>query len=170
MNRKGTMKDGQYWVRDLDLEPHPEGGYFRRIYTAENQVPTATGPRPVVTSIYYLMDHTSPRGRIHRNRSDILHYHLQGDPMEYVLINEHGELHVERLGGDGAQFMLVPGGTWKGSRLVVGASYALIAEVVTPGFDFADHDFATATDLGDLASDERVAQYLTEMSSPHLPL
>jgi uncharacterized protein len=134
---------------ELGLEPHPEGGYFKRIYTSPRPFPTEQGERALATSIYYLLDRRQPIGRLHRNRSDILHYLLEGGPVEYVLLGADGALRRERLdcesGGD--RFLAVPGGCWKASHLLDGASHALVAEVVTPGFDYADHQFAREEDL-----------------------
>jgi uncharacterized protein len=137
------------WVARLGLEPHPEGGYFKRIYTSPRPFVTDRGERALVTSIYYLLDSSQPRGRLHRNRSDILHYLLDGGPVEYVLLGENGALRRERLDcADGGQrFLAVPGGCWKASQLIGEASHALVAEVVTPGFDYADHQFAREEDL-----------------------
>ncbi|MEY9849252.1 cupin domain-containing protein [Streptacidiphilus sp. MAP5-3] len=135
-------------VESLGLEPHPEGGYYRRIYTSPHPHPTPGGTRPTATSIYYLMTDRQPDGRLHRNRSDILHFFLEGDPVEYHTVDADGRLRVQTLGGGaGVRHLLVPGGWWKASRLPEGARYALVAEVVTPGFDFADHEFAREQDL-----------------------
>jgi len=137
------------WVSKLGLERHPEGGYFKRIYTAATNHATATGERPLATSIYYLLNQAEPRGRLHRNRSDILHFFLDGGPVEYLMLAADGALRRERLGngpGD-ARFLLVSGGCWKASQLIGGASHALVAEVVAPGFDYADHQFASLDQL-----------------------
>ena len=137
------------WISRLDLEVHPEGGYFRRIYTATPVHAGASGERPLATSIYYLLDQAAPRGFLHRNRSDILHFFLDGGPVEYLLLASDGTLRRERLGSGvhDARFLLVPGGCWKASQLIEGATHALVAEVVTPGFDYADHQFASLDDL-----------------------
>ena len=137
------------WVSKLGLEIHPEGGYFKRIYTSQRCHLTLHGERALVTSIYYLLDGEQPLGRLHRNRSDILHFFLDGGPVEYLMLTADGELRRERLGngpGD-SRFLLVSGGCWKASQLIGGASHALVAEVVTPGFDYADHQFAREEDL-----------------------
>ncbi|WP_042427592.1 cupin domain-containing protein [Streptacidiphilus anmyonensis] len=134
-------------IESLGLEPHPEGGYFRRIYTSPHPHAAAGGVRPTVTSIYYLTTAEQPCGRLHRNRSDILHFFLEGEPVEYHTVDPDGRLDVRVLGDGDARHLLVPGGWWKASRLPDGARYALVAEVVTPGFDFADHEFAREADL-----------------------
>ena len=134
-------------IDSLGLEPHPEGGYFRRVYTSPYPYEAEGGPRVTVTSIYYLMTAGQPCGRLHRNRSDILHFFLDGDPVEYHTVDPAGRLTMRVLGGEERRDLVVPGGWWKASRLPGGARYALVAEVVTPGFDFADHEFAAEADL-----------------------
>lgn len=141
--------NGPDWISKLELEPHPEGGYFKRIYTAVAIHSGVTGERPLATSIYYLLDQAEPRGFLHRNRSDILHFFLDGGPVEYLLLDADGELRRVRL-GNGAKddrFLMVPGGCWKASQLIEGATHALIAEVVAPGFDYADHQFCSESVL-----------------------
>ncbi|MET9497997.1 cupin domain-containing protein [Streptomyces sp. NPDC006552] len=146
------------WQRELGLEPHGEGGFFRRIYTGAHEVATARGPRPAATAIHYLLDEARPSGLLHRNRSDILHFLIDGGPLEYVTVDPAGALTRTVLGPDAERFLLVPGGWWKASRLTGGARHGLVAEVVTPGFDYADHEFAPRTVLEEfphLAADLR---------------
>lgn len=136
------------WVARLGLELHPEGGYFRRIYTAAATLATASGERPLASSIYYLLDRAQPLGRLHRNRSDILHFLIDGGPVEYQLLGADGHLRRVRLGPAlDSRHLLVEGGCWKASRLIEGATHALVAEVVTPGFDYADHQFCCEAQL-----------------------
>jgi len=63
-------------VAALDLEPHVEGGFFRRTYQADHRdmLETEGGQRFLMTSIYYLLTAESPVGQFHFNQSDILHY------------------------------------------------------------------------------------------------
>lgn len=149
MTKAGGILEGEHWIRQLQLEAHPEGGWFRRIYTSPVGIPTPAGIRASATSIHYLLTAQQPRGHLHRNRSDILHFLIDGGPVEYLLAAPGNELRRIRLarGVGNDHFLLVPGGCWKASQLVDGAGYTLVAEVVTPGFDYADHQFATAADI-----------------------
>jgi len=147
---------GAALVARLALERHPEGGWFKRIHTSAHALDTAHGARARVTSIYYLLTAEEPLGRLHRNRSDILHYLQGGGPVEYLLLDEaDGTLRRVVLGHDAGEqlFLFVPGGIWKASRLIGDADHALVSEAVVPGFDFADHAFA------DLALLERFPQH-----------
>lgn len=130
----------------LALEPHPEGGYFRRIYTSEAKVQTAYGERYAASSIHYLLTAEHPRGNFHKVLSTILHYLQSGGPVQYACINEQGQLTETVLGNAPGQqmFLEVPAGVWKSSRLIDGAEHALVSEVVIPAFDWADHVYLDA--------------------------
>lgn len=144
-------------VAALDLEPHVEGGYYRRTFQSDRQpmVETAGGRRYAMTSIYYLLTGTSPVGHFHLNRSDIVHYYHLGDAIQYFLIYPDGTLKTPVMGSDviaGQCLQLhVPGGVWKASQLMAGpAAYGLISEAVSPGFDFADMQLGSRRGLSEL--------------------
>lgn len=139
-------------IERLNLEPHVEGGYFRRTFESSHRdkVVTEAGERFTLTSIYYLLTDESPIGHWHLNRSDILHaYHL-GAPIRYYLIYPDGSLQTKTLGADivadhELQFV-VPGGVWKASELV-SSEYGLLSEAVAPGFDFDDMQLGKKAEL-----------------------
>lgn len=148
-------------VRQLQLEAHIEGGYYRRTYCSP--LTTASTPtRACMSSIYYLLTDDSPTGHLHCNRSDIVHYYQggasgQGGVLRYTLIHPNGHVETVLLGPDleqGHQWQLtVPGGVWKASELVSG-EWGLISEAVCPGFDFADMALATLEVLQRLRPDD----------------
>ncbi|MCI5129520.1 MAG: cupin domain-containing protein, partial [Candidatus Electrothrix sp. AUS3] len=133
----------------LNLEPHPsEGGYFRRTYESALSCTTENGSRKLLTSIYYMLTKESPGGFLHRNKSDILHYHHLGASIKYTVVSPDGVLSERILGpnlnnGETLQ-LLVPSGWWKASQICAGDSdYGLISEAVAPGFEYADNEIAT---------------------------
>lgn len=134
----------QQWIEQLGLEPHVEGGYFRRSYASAGVV----GDRISLTCIYYLLSDDSPLGYWHRNQSDIVHFFHQGAALEYYLLGPGGGLSRQVLGADASAGQVlqlaVPGGTWKCTHLSRG-EFGLISEAVVPGFDYADME------LGDVA-------------------
>jgi predicted cupin superfamily sugar epimerase len=141
-----AMSPGAALVARLGLAPHVEGGYFRELWAASGRVDTAAGPRPLASTIYYLLTSEAPLGRFHRNTSDITHLLHTGGPIVYSLISPEGAWKEVVLGRDpGAGQVLrftCPGGWWKSSQLPVGALTGLISEIVAPGFDYADHQIA----------------------------
>ena len=146
------MESVKQIVDSLGLEPHPEGGYFRRTYTSKTIAPI--GPkhsnRPTLTCIYYLLTSDSPIGHLHVNRSDIVHFFHAGSPIEYTLVSPERDLKTIILGTDieaGHQLQLtVPGSCWKASELVDG-EYGLIGEAVSPGFAYEDMAFVSSQDV-----------------------
>ncbi len=138
--------DKQQLITKLSLEPHVEGGYFRRTYQSSLTMDLAYGARPLLSSIYYLLTDDSPIGYLHRNTSDIIHYFHGGSPLTYLIVHPDGRLDRKMLGADlerGQQLqLLVPGGCWKASELESGG-FGLLSEAVAPGFDYADMELAT---------------------------
>lgn len=131
----------------LGLTPHPaEGGYFRRTYESNLRFDCGYGSRLLMTSIYYMLTKESPIAFLHRNKSDIIHYHHLGASVKYIIISPDGILSQKTLGSDiknGETLqLLVPSGWWKASH-IYSSEYALISEAVAPGFEYMDNEIAT---------------------------
>ncbi len=130
-------------IKNLKLEPHIEGGYFRRTFESPHRTEEQ---RLAMTSIYYLLTDEAPIGHFHKNRSDIIHFFHSGSPITYHLLSPTGVLTQTTLGPDpdqGHQFqLLVKGGYWKASQLSEG-EYGLISEAVCPGFEYSDMQLAS---------------------------
>ncbi len=136
------------WRDRLRLEPNPEGGWFRQTYESKTDVDTEGGRRPLLNTIYYLLTADSPVGHLHRNRSAITHFHHDGGPATYLLVDPDARLHEIVLGPDlGAGHVVsftAPGGWWKATHILApGATDCLISEAVSPGFRYDDHEMAT---------------------------
>lgn len=135
-------------VTQLGLEAHPEGGWFRQTHETVETVSTPNGVRPLMNSIYYLLTPQSPIGALHRNRSDIIHFHHLGGPVQYLLVHPDGEVTETTLGPDHRAGHLpsftAPAGCWKTSNVLAsGAAACLISEAVAPGFRYEDQEMAT---------------------------
>lgn len=133
-------------IQQLGLEPHIEGGYYRRTFASTHATGTPEAPRAAMSAIYYLLTRDQPIGHFHCNRSDILHCFHGGSALTYYLVSPDGELRITRLGMDveTGEFpqLLVPGGTWKATHLTTG-DHGLLSEAVCPGFDWQDMTLAT---------------------------
>jgi predicted cupin superfamily sugar epimerase len=130
----------------LDLEPHPEGGWYRRTWEAPVSVapPGYDGPRSSATAIYFAL-HPGERSRWHVVRSDELWLWHAGGPL---LLRFGGSgsapdeatgavlMGTDLAGGQRPQ-VLVPGGTWQAAEPGTDEP-VLVSCVVSPGFDFAD--------------------------------
>ncbi|MCW6653094.1 cupin domain-containing protein [Aerococcaceae bacterium NML210727] len=136
-------RTAQEWIATLGLQPHVEGGYYRQILKADENVRNAKGElRALYTSIYFLLEDTNP-SHFHRLQSDEVWYFHAGDSLTIHLILPDGEYKTILLGTDlqnGAQLQaVVPKGAIFGSSIEDG-EYALVSCMVLPGFEYADFE------------------------------
>lgn len=128
-------------IRDLQLSPHPEGGFYREVFRSAATVqPADRRPaRSALTTIYFLLSHGT-RSRWHRVDSDEVWHLYEGGPIElFVAPPDVATLRRIVLGpalaSDGPMFT-VPAGWWQAARPI--GTYALAGCTVGPGFDFGD--------------------------------
>ena len=134
------------WARDLDLQPHPEGGWYAETYRHADSTATPRGERSLGTAIHFLLL-PGESSAWHRVAADELWFHHRGGPLR-LWIGGGGDGPADpvehRLGSDaGQQSQLhVPAGVWQAARPVDDA--VLVSCVVVPGFDFADFELGGA--------------------------
>jgi predicted cupin superfamily sugar epimerase len=133
-------------ARELDLEPHPEGGWYRETWRSPVSVTLPDGRvRPTATLIHFLL----PAGESsawHRVSSDelwiahagVVALELGGSGPVPVTDASYA-VGVEVAAGQLTQ-VLVPAGVWQ--RTVPGTADALVSCLVSPGFDFEDFELA----------------------------
>jgi hypothetical protein len=139
-------------IKRLELQPHPEGGYFKETYRSRGVLhdPLYQGKRNYSTAIYYLLCN-GDLSAFHRIKQDeIWHYYL-GATLELHLISQSGNHQVVYIGhniieGEVPQFV-VKGGDYFAARVVENGDYSLVGCTVSPGFDFTDFDMPPANDL-----------------------
>src|ERR1700730_13110237 len=137
-----TTKDARYWIERLQLEPHPEGGYFRQTYRsdvviAREALPVGfSGARAVSTAIYFLLEGKN-FSAFHRLRSDEVWHFYVGEPLVVQVIEPEGNYSEIGLGrdleaGQGLQ-AVVQAGCWFASHVADWNSFALVGCTVAPG-------------------------------------
>ncbi len=138
----------QQLISALQLQPHPEGGWFAEVFRSAEQVqPQDDRPlRSALTSIYFLLE-SSQQSNWHRVRSDEVWLHLEGDALNLWCWDGrapaatcHALGPVDLASGQRPQHT-VSAGYWQAARPVAtaaGCGYTLVACTVGPGFDFAD--------------------------------
>lgn len=143
----------QFWIDTLKLDPHPEGGFFKRVY-ASNQTSTTwdNRERPYYTSIYFLLNQASP-SHFHRLKSDEIWYYHTGAPLTVHMIHPDGTYEAVKLGlaadkGEVLQYV-VPKDTIFGSSVESpeNTAYSLVSCMVSPGFDYHDFELFTQAEL-----------------------
>ena len=138
------------------LQPHPEGGFYKETYRSKESITQAglperfDGNRSFSTAIYFLL----PAGNFsafHRIKSDELWHFYAGEALHIYVINEAGTFTTIKLGADilNGETMqaVVSAGFWFASRPVKSTGYCFVGCTVSPGFDFADFELARAEQL-----------------------
>jgi len=149
-------KSAEYWITQLHLQPHVEGGYFRETYRAEEGIskghlpPRYTSDRPFSTAIYFLLK-SGEISKFHRLRSDEMWHYYDGSPMTLHVIDLEGALKQLAVGSSperGEQFQaVVRAGWWLGAEVAEPDSYSLAGCTVAPGFDFEDFELGMRDEL-----------------------
>jgi len=129
----------QQLIEQLQLLPHPEGGYFREVFRSELQVHSAAvnGVRSATTDIYFLLSE-GQFSRWHRVAHDELWNFYEGAQLVMHQLSPDLESYKKSLLDQKvASFkQLVPGGFWQAAETT--GAYTLVGCSVSPGFEFAD--------------------------------
>jgi len=158
------MNTANYWIEKLNLEKHPEGGYFREMYRSEeniqkNALPDRyNGDRSVATSIYFLLN-GNEFSSFHKIQSDETWHFYTGTTLKLWVISERGKLLYHLLGqnpeaGEHLQ-ITIPRNHWFAGRVVDKNSFALLGCTVAPGFNFDDFELGDRKKLIDEFSQHR---------------
>ncbi|KQL35063.1 cupin domain-containing protein [Psychrobacillus sp. FJAT-21963] len=140
--------DAEYYIKQLGLEPHPEGGYFKSTFASEESVSS----RKLYTSIYFLLG-ADDVSHFHRLKSDELWYFHGGSSLLVHVIDEDGNYVEHRVGldienGETPQ-VLVPKNSIFGSSVMENGSFSLVGSMVAPGFEYEDFELFTQSELLD---------------------
>ncbi len=137
----------EFLIQKFNLQPHPEGGYYRETYRSNASIPKNvlpqwySGDRNHSTCIYFLLtsDTFSAFHRIHQD--EIWHFY-DGSPIVLHMISDDGDYSNITIGnhfdaGQVPQFV-VPGGYWFAAEVLEKEAYAFVGCTVSPGFHFDD--------------------------------
>ena len=158
------MRNAAYWIKQLELKKHAEGGYYREIYRSDIIVAGSalpdrfSGARSISTAIYFLLcEHEF--SALHRIKSDELWHFYCGDSLTIHTIDQKGIYTQSKLGRDfdnNEKFqVVVRSGCWLGAALNNPLSFSLVGCTVSPGFDFADFELGSRTELIKLYPEHR---------------
>lgn len=144
-------RTANYWIKQLKLDKHPEGGWFKEIYRSEELVnadalpESFSGSRNFSTSIYYLLE-GKDFSSFHRIKSDEIWHYYDGDSAIEILSIQNGTLKKHYCGNNPDKNeqlqVIIPKNTWFAARLFNSKGYALAGCTVSPGFHFDDFEMA----------------------------
>lgn len=142
-----------------NLQPHPEGGWYKETYQSKEQLEAAClperfgGSRAFSTAIYFLLE-LGNFSAFHRIKSDECWHFYAGDPLVIYVLQLDGTLNEIYLGSDitnGQLFQyVVPANCWFASRPAIGSKFCFVGCTVAPGFNFDDFELADVAVLSAL--------------------
>ena len=146
-------------IKQYDLQPHREGGWYKQTYKSNELVPLTAlpgrfgGDRVFSTAIYFLLEKGN-FSAFHKIKSDECWHFYAGDPLKVFVIDQNDDLKTITLGNDvnkGERFQyVVPANCWFASRPAPGSEYSLVGCTVAPGFEFEDLELADGKSLAAL--------------------
>ena len=123
-------------IRQLELQPHPEGGWYRQTWAG----PEIDG-RATATAILFLLQ-AGEKSHWHRVDADEIWLWQAGAPLVVAMGVDAAQEH--RLGPDvlGQEVLqaVVPAGWWQAARST--GDWTLVSCIVSPGFRFAGFEIA----------------------------
>jgi predicted cupin superfamily sugar epimerase len=141
------MKKSQQWISKLNLQPHPEGGYYCEVYRSDEFIQQSSlnnrynNKRSISTSIYFLLE-GEQFSAFHKIQSDELWHFYDGSSINLIIILADGTLQKLKLGLNDGEFpqIKIPKNTWFAAHPIDTKSFSLVGCTVAPGFDFTDFE------------------------------
>ncbi|MFD0933208.1 cupin domain-containing protein [Psychroflexus salinarum] len=150
------MYSKEQLIEKLNLEKHPEGGYFKETYRSEMSIPKYSLPaefdsyRNVSTCIYFMLtsDEFSAFHKV--NQDEAWHFYM-GESILLHMISPGGEYSKIKIGsdfssGETPQFV-VPAQHWFAAEVEKENGFALVGCTVAPGFEYEDFELAERKQL-----------------------
>ena len=143
-------------IKQFNLLPHPEGGYYKETYKATEYIAKNALPerfqadRFFSTAIYFLLEKGN-FSAFHKIKSDECWHFYAGETLLVYVIHTTGNLEIIRLGNNiekGEVFQyVVPANCWFASEPAADTNFSFVGCTVAPAFDFADFELAKANTL-----------------------
>lgn len=140
-----ALTTAQSIVRKLQLQPHPEGGWYTEIYRSAQRVSSGTQERSAMTSIYFLLEEGQV-SRWHCVDADEAWHFYEGCTLELLVAPpDFSRMEIITMGevwdGDTPVY-IVPAGWWQAARSM--GQFSLVGCTVAPGFEFSGFRFLDA--------------------------
>lgn len=134
-------------VDKLGLVPlEGEGGMYRCTYEGREK---EDGEKEY-SAIYYMLTRET-FSHMHRLRDNELYHFYMGDALELLLLYPDGTFEVKYLGTDlqkgQTPQVMVPAGTWQGSRVTEGGDYCLCGTTMTPAYTQEEYEQGECREL-----------------------
>jgi uncharacterized protein len=136
------MTTVQSIVNKLNLQPHPEGGWYAEIYRSTQRVISNDRHRSAMTSIYFLLAEKQV-SRWHCVDADEAWHFYEGSALELLVAPpDFSRMEIITLGevrDNRKPIHVVPAGWWQAARST--GEFSLVGCTVAPGFEFSGFRF-----------------------------
>ena len=134
------MTEARSLIDALDLQPHPEGGWYRETWRAA----APDGERAAATAILFLLERDQSSHWHKVDASELWLFHAGSPLLLRTAAGEEGPVRDIRLGpdviaGDRPQWRVEPN-HWQSAEADRG--WALVSCIVSPAFEFAGFTLA----------------------------
>ena len=135
------MQDMNAVIESLQLEPHPEGGFYREMHRASSLVKEANGStKNAYSSIYYLLS-GNDFSAWHRIQSDETWFFHLGCDIAIHYFDDQAMLKTVQIGLGSMQFQTtIAANTWFAAKPIDPESFTLISCIVAPAFTFTEFE------------------------------
>ncbi len=143
-------------IRDLRLQPHPEGGHFAEVFRSPRRVRAvdasgaAGADRAGLTTILFLLGEGEV-SRWHRLDADEMWHFYEGEPIDLILLDGAARIltrtRVGPVAPGSAPVHVVPADSWVAAR--PSGAYALVGCTMGPGYE--PEGFTLMSDAPDVA-------------------
>jgi hypothetical protein len=137
------MTDAAAIIRDLGLQPHPEGGHYRETFRDPVTLGSGEVARGASTAIYYLLQ-AGERSHWHRvDAAEVWHWYA-GAPLALTVSEDGRTAEARLLGPDLAAGqrpqLAVPAKAWQAAESR--GAWTLVGCTVAPAFRFEGFEMA----------------------------
>lgn len=121
-------------IEKFQLQPHPEGGYYRQLYGNDE-----TGKKDIST-IYYMLT-GNDKSAFHRLHgvTEIWYYHA-GEPLDIYVIDIDGNLTVHNLSPEDEMQVVILPEQWFAAEIPSKEGFCLVGCAVAPAFSFENFE------------------------------
>ena len=148
------LETSQSLIQHYQLQPHPEGGWYREVHRSSQRVRRIDGAeRSGLTVILFLLEANRPSAWHRVHGADESWHYIGGAPLELqIRESTAAETNTLRLGFNLARaatdpelhpLAVVPAGWWQSARSL--GAWSLVSCCVGPGFDFQDFELDAAS-------------------------
>lgn len=144
MNRPDDLKE------KYNLEKHPEGGWFSKVYTS----PFSSGARAFMGSIYYMLEGDDISHFHQIDCDEIWYYHEGCALMITVLIDGKKNTEILGIGENQSTMVVIPKEAIFAAELLDKDSYSFVSCATTPQFTYDGFRLVDSEEIQSICPEE----------------